>query len=544
MTSMPSTRTIVVLALAALALAVGVASVVQRNAARTGAQQTATGKAMLEAMLDEETGVRGFALTSGRAEEFLEPYQNGEERFLANLAMAYNQTRGDTAAREALARSALAAQRWRGLSDNALIQVRAGRVRTAYALTSMRRRKEAMDRFRLTNARYLAATRARAHRLESRAVVLSVSLVVVLGGAFALGGMVLARRAGAGRAAARAAERDFEQRQRELNFGLQVTESEEEAQSFLHRHLEHAIPGSEVVVLKRNNSANRLLPGTPLDPGSKLEGAFTETEPRSCLAVRLAQRRSHAADQSTAVMACGICGKLETETTCSPLLVGGEVIGSVLVGHPGPLDDLGERALEESVKQAAPVLANLRNLAIAERRAATDGLTGLPNRRAFEETLKRMSAHANRTMSPLAAVALDLDHFKQINDVYGHGQGDEVLAAVGALLLAVVRESDFVARVGGEEFMILLPDTGRDGSLIICERIRAGIAGLEFPAMGQDVTASLGVAVLPDDEVDAPSLVRAADRMLYTAKTNGRNRVEIAELDLGALPDGEGAAIA
>ena len=543
MKSMPSTRSIVVLALAALALAVGIASVVQRNAARSGAQQTATSKAMLEAMLDEETGLRGFALSNGQAEEFLEPYQDGEERFLANLAVAYGQTRGDLTARQALDRSVVAARRWRALSDTALAQVRSGRVRTAYGLTSMRRRKDAMDAFRTTNARYLAAARARAGRLETRAVILSVSLVVILGGVFALVGMVLARRAADGRAAARDAEREFDARQRELNSGLQVTESEEEAQSFLHRHLQHAIPGSEVVVLKRNNSANRLIPGTPLDSGSKLDGAFSDAEPRSCLAIRLAQRRSHAADQSASVMPCGICGKLETETTCSPLLVGGEVIGSVLVGHPGRLDELHERALEESVKQAAPVLANLRNLAIAERRAATDGLTGLPNRRAFEETLKRMAAHSHRAMSPLAAVALDLDHFKQINDVHGHGRGDEVLAAVGALLLTMVRESDFVARVGGEEFMVLLPDTGRDGSLIISERIRAAIAALDFSGVDR-VTASLGVAVLPDDEADAPNLVRAADRMLYTAKTNGRNRVEIAELDLGALPDGEGAAIA
>ena len=85
-----------------------------------------------------------------------------------------------------------------------------------------------------------------------------------------------------------------------------------------------------------------------------------------------------------------------------------------------------------------------------------------------------MVAHANRTMSPLAAVALDLDHFKQINDVYGHARGDEVLAEVGALLKSLLRDSDFVARVGGEEFMLLLPDTGRDGALVIC-RARAGV---------------------------------------------------------------------
>ena len=90
--------------------------------------------------------------------------------------------------------------------------------------------------------------------------------------------------------------------------------------------------------------------------------------------------------------------------------------------------------------------------------------------------------------------------------------------------------------------MLLLPDTSRDGALIICERIRSAIAALEFPAMGQGVTASLGVAILPDDEGDAQSLVRAADRRLYQAKERGRNRVEISELELGPLPDPEPVA--
>jgi diguanylate cyclase (GGDEF)-like protein len=115
--------------------------------------------------------------------------------------------------------------------------------------------------------------------------------------------------------------------------------------------------------------------------------------------------------------------------------------------------------LRESVTQAAPVLANLRNLALAEFRASTDGLTGLPNKRTIQDTIKRMTAQASRTASPLSAIAFDLDHFKQINDSYGHGRGDDVLATVGAVLSETVRISDFVGRNGGEEFIILLPNT-------------------------------------------------------------------------------------
>jgi GGDEF domain-containing protein len=162
-----------------------------------------------------------------------------------------------------------------------------------------------------------------------------------------------------------------------------------------------------------------------------------------------------------ALMSCEVCGKTEDFATCEPLLVSGEVIGAALVLHPQALADSERGALTTSVGQAAPVLANLRNLALAEFRAATDSLTGLPNSRATRETLKRMVAQASRTVSPLSALLLDLDHFKQINDSFGHGRGDDVLAAVGNVIPSVLREGDFVGRYGGEEFLILLPATGR-----------------------------------------------------------------------------------
>lgn len=136
----------------------------------------------------------------------------------------------------------------------------------------------------------------------------------------------------------------------------------------------------------------------------------------------------------------------------------------MLVEHVDPLAGEHRDRIRNSVVQAAPVLANLRNLAIAELRAATDVLTGLPNNRALQGHAKRMFAHASRTSTSLGVAILALDHFKQINDNYGHGKGDEVLAAVGAALQATVSESDIVGRWGGEEFMILLADVDRAGA--------------------------------------------------------------------------------
>jgi diguanylate cyclase (GGDEF)-like protein len=212
--------------------------------------------------------------------------------------------------------------------------------------------------------------------------------------------------------------------------------------------------------------------------------------------------------------------------------VGGEVIGSILASHRSALSDSDTQSIKQSVTQAAPVLANLRNLAIAERRAETDALTGLPNNRNVTDTVRRMVAHASRSVSPLTALALDLDHFKQTNDTYGHGGGDEVLAAVGSTLKSACRASDFVGRAGGEEFLILLPDTDVQAGRVVAENIRAALAAITVASVPRPITASIGVAVLPDHAGDATSLLRLADRALYTAKKNGRNRTEVFARDM------------
>jgi two-component system cell cycle response regulator len=235
-------------------------------------------------------------------------------------------------------------------------------------------------------------------------------------------------------------------------------------------------------------------------------------------------------------MSCAVCGDCPGSSSCTPLTVGGEVIGAVLVTGRSDRDENDDRRISDSVAQAAPVLANLRNLAIAEVRAATDALTGLPNKRAVTDTLKRMLAHASRTLTPLSLLMIDLDHFKNINDTLGHPVGDQALANVGAALKSTLRASDFAGRNGGEEFAVLLPDTGIEGALATAEKIRAAIAGIDLPGTGLLLTASLGVAVYPDHAVNAERLERLADSALYTAKRSGRNRYEIAEPNADAGP--------
>ena len=157
------------------------------------------------------------------------------------------------------------------------------------------------------------------------------------------------------------------------------------------------------------------------------------------------------------------------------------------------------------------------------RLALDDSLTGLGNRRAFEQRLTQEVAQAQRYDTPLSVLLLDVDLFKSYNDTFGHPAGDEVLRLLSCVLRSQGRETDFFARYGGEEFIIILPLTDADGAAALAERLRAAVERTSWPQRG--VTASLGAATLLVDMPDDAALVAAADRALYAAKNAGRNCV-------------------
>ena len=318
------------------------------------------------------------------------------------------------------------------------------------------------------------------------------------------------------------------QDQAEFADTLQLANDEDETRRLLQRHLERTLTATSAVVLNRNNSADRLEAATPLPAGSPLVRTLRGAEPRSCLAVR-SGRTHHENGGRPALLCCSVCAPVPGASLCVPLTVGGEVIGSVLLNRAARYSEGEEQRIRDSVGQAAPVLANLRNLAVAEIRAASDGLTGLPNNRAVTDALKRTFAHAAATGAPLALLLLDLDHFKRVNDQHGHEVGDQVLAGVGATLHGVLRAGDFAGRAGGEEFAVLLPDTEIAVAVEIAERLCVAIAEISLPGSGASVTASIGVAGFPDHASTLDRLERLADAALYVAKRQGRNRVELAE---------------
>jgi diguanylate cyclase (GGDEF)-like protein len=169
----------------------------------------------------------------------------------------------------------------------------------------------------------------------------------------------------------------------------------------------------------------------------------------------------------------------------------------------------------------------------AERRsfelAMHDPLTGLANRRAISDALHSSTARAHRQGLPFSLLLVDIDHFKRVNDSYGHQAGDEVLRVLARTLQSRLRAQDAVGRFGGEEFLVLLPDTDRDGALVVAQALREAVAQSPAQWAGRNihVTVSIGVGggkLAPQDSID--SLVAAADSALYAAKQGGRDRVE------------------
>ena len=172
------------------------------------------------------------------------------------------------------------------------------------------------------------------------------------------------------------------------------------------------------------------------------------------------------------------------------------------------------------------MLASFRRLkATAEFNAAYDGLTALANRRSAYDSAAAMIARARRTGAVLSVLMFDLDRFKQINDRYGHAAGDEVLRCVASTLRATVRDSDVSARLGGEEFLVLLPDTDLQDARLVAERLRTQLRARTIPAIGSTVTASFGIAELDLLGDTAESLLHRADQAMYRAKALGRDQV-------------------
>lgn len=214
-----------------------------------------------------------------------------------------------------------------------------------------------------------------------------------------------------------------------------------------------------------------------------------------------------------------------------PLVAHDKPVGTLIIGHKGGDQFPSERRemLEVVANQVAVTLQNARLYAQMETMAKYDALTGLANRRSFEEKLKDTMARHKRAGRTFGLVLTDIDHFKSVNDTYGHPVGDEVLRQVGATLTELMREVDTPCRYGGEEFVLLLEDTDLEGARLVANRLREAIAALKFQTeLGLlQCTISMGIALGPWDTDEPHTLVDLADQALYYSKEHGRNQVSV-----------------
>ncbi len=215
-----------------------------------------------------------------------------------------------------------------------------------------------------------------------------------------------------------------------------------------------------------------------------------------------------------------------------PLAVEGEIIGCVSINsdQPNVYDAQALQFFSVIGYQLASTLKQFQRFSSIKTKAIYDNLTNLYNRQYFEEKLITEVEKSFQEGSPLSLIMVDIDHFKKVNDTFGHPEGDKVLREIASLLKASVREKDTVARYGGEEFVLILPDAGIQKATIISERIRRKVESTPFE-VGEThthITVSLGISNFPDHHPKSKGdLVKMADQALYDAKREGRNRVRL-----------------
>jgi diguanylate cyclase (GGDEF)-like protein len=259
--------------------------------------------------------------------------------------------------------------------------------------------------------------------------------------------------------------------------------------------------------------------------------------PRPCLSDLLVQNR---VDEIAALYVAyddptGQAFGIHAENWCVMPRLGTQLYLAI---DAGPIYDASGKLLAV-VETLRDISAQKKAQTELERLAAADGLTGIANRRSFEDKLQREWSRASRDDLPLTLVMIDVDHFKLFNDKYGHHSGDDCLRRIaGVLQQAVYRPFDMVARYGGEEFSVILPVIDMEGAVTVAERIRDGLARLAIPHSDSElgrVSLSIGIAsAIPRQGVDPHALVELADRALYEAKHSGRNRIVTRQAELKA----------
>jgi len=317
----------------------------------------------------------------------------------------------------------------------------------------------------------------------------------------------------------------------EMGDRLQTCLTTEEACSVISKSALSLFPNDSGALFVMNASKN-------LVEAVAVWGGYTAQEPvfspENCWALR--SGRVHRVDDPTKSPICGhVRQGMKNAYLCVPMVAQGEAIGvlHLEMAPPGPegrpvMTDAKNRLALSVSDHLALALASLRLRETLHIQSIRDPLTGLFNRRYMEESLARELRRADRKQRPLAALMLDLDHFKRYNDTLGHAAGDAMLRAIGNFLQSRMRKDDIVCRYGGEEFTIIMPEASIEFAVQRAERLREDSKRLEISLNGQflgSVTFSVGIACFPEHGTTGEQLLHAADLALYRAKAAGRDCV-------------------
>lgn len=290
-------------------------------------------------------------------------------------------------------------------------------------------------------------------------------------------------------------------------------------------------PGLNAILYLHKNSRDLLEPHTTWGTAEMVPEPF---EPNECWALKRGNVHHTATELDLNCAHYAQTLSDQAERLCIPLVSQGEVIGLLYVegpssSHPAFPD---QNLLNRTAEQIALAISNVTLRETLRLQSIVDPLTGMFNRRYMDETLKRELMRAERKKIPLSLIVLDLDHFKNINDTYGHNAGDYVLTSVARQVILNIRDSDLACRFGGEEIVLIMPECDQEAAMQRAGKIRASIMSLDLRYAGNavaQITASFGVAQFPKHGRDANTLIHAADQAMYRAKEAGRNCIMLAQ---------------
>jgi diguanylate cyclase (GGDEF)-like protein len=540
------------------------------------------GQHMLVNVLDAQTGMRGFIITGDEA--FLAPYRDALDAQAEKGAEGRQVWASGSRERELLERFATQFAQYREQIAEPAIALQRRVLAGGQDSEDAREELEVLiasgrDKARVDEMKWIARdlielirTRVDAHINQAGARQRNAQIVSIAGaplavmlGMFLVGALVRRIRGGLNtlsEAAERVTHGDFSHRVRldlsrefaqlsdgfnqmaarleerkrhsdlldRLTRGLQDCQTSDESFEIAEGYVSKLLPGTAGALSLHRASRDQLAAAFAWPPETAAQPHDQVFEPGECRSLRTGYKyhfRSVDGDPP--------CRHFPVfpapEGLCIPMMDRGEVIGVLSLT---PLDGHG---LDEETRHIAAVLAetlalNVGNLRLRDSlrdQSIRDPLTGLYNRRFLDENLGREMSRSRRTGNPLSVIVLDIDHFKRFNDSLGHDAGDAVLIDLARLLTEQARDMDLPCRLGGEEFLVVLPRTSIEQAMLAAERLRKAVSDMNVEYRGQPlhgVTVSLGVASYPDHADEAERLIKAADQALYRAKHAGRDRVE------------------